>query len=230
MPLITMGAIMGGNVRVGLEDSLYLGKGQLAKSNAEQVTPHPHHPREPVARDRDARRGAHHARPERRRPGQLLMIDKRVPSLAAAVAGISDGMTVLCAGFGAVGEPVELIEALARAGRARSHHRRQQCRHRRARHRHADPRGQGAQGHLLLSAHAPTRMCSRRSTSAGRIELELVPQGTLSERIRAGGAGIGGFFTRVSAGTRIGEGKESARASTASSMCSSRRSRPTSRC
>ena len=55
-----------------------------------------------------------------------------------------------------------------------------------------------------------TRTYSRRST-AGRIELELVPQGTLSERIRAGGAGIGGFYRRDSAGTKIADGKENAR-------------------
>ncbi len=58
MRLGTMGAIMGGNVRVGLEDSIYLGKGQLAQSNAEQVTQDPQHPRRPLARDRDPGRGA----------------------------------------------------------------------------------------------------------------------------------------------------------------------------
>jgi len=136
------------------------------------------------------------------------MIDKRVPSLEAAVAGITDGMTVLCAGFGNVGEPIELIEALVGHG---------------ARDLTvvANNAGTGERGIALLIREGRVRkvICSYPRTSdphvfealyrAGRIELELVPQGTLSERIRAGGAGIGGFFTRVSAGTRIGEGKES---------------------
>ena len=135
------------------------------------------------------------------------MIDKRVPSLADAVAGISDGMTVLCAGFGNVGEPIELIEALAEQG---------------ARDLTvvANNAGTGERGIARLIREGRVRkvICSYPRTSdphvfeavyrAGRIELELVPQGTLSERIRAGGAGIAGFFTRVSAGTRIGEGKE----------------------
>jgi 3-oxoadipate CoA-transferase, alpha subunit len=136
------------------------------------------------------------------------MIDKRVPSLAAAVAGIGDGMTVLCAGFGNVGEPIELIEALVGQG---------------ARELTivSNNAGTGERGIALLIREGRVRkvICSYPRSSdphvfeavyrAGRIELELVPQGTLSERIRAGGAGIGGFFTRVSAGTRIGEGKES---------------------
>ncbi len=136
------------------------------------------------------------------------MIDKRVPSLEAAVADISDGMTVLCAGFGNVGEPIELIEALAGQG---------------ARDLTivANNAGTGERGIAMLIREGRVRkvICSYPRTSdphvfeavyrAGAIELELVPQGTLSERIRAGGAGIGGFFTRVSAGTRVGEGKES---------------------
>ena len=65
MALATMGAIMGGNVRVGLEDSVYLGKGQLAKSNAEQVAQDPPHPRRAVARDRDAGRSARAPRASR---------------------------------------------------------------------------------------------------------------------------------------------------------------------
>ena len=68
---------------------------------------------------------------------------------------------------------------------------------------------QGAQAHLLLSALAPIRtVIESRLRKAGAIELELVPQGTLSERMRAGGAGIGGFFTRAGADTKLAEGKE----------------------
>ena len=135
------------------------------------------------------------------------MIDKRVPSLAAAVAGVRDGMTVLCAGFGAVGEPIELIEALIDIGV-------------RDLVLVANNAGNFERGMAKLIRERRVRkiICSYpRSTDphvfeaaykAGAIELELVPQGTLSERIRAAGAGIGGFYTRVSAGTKLGEGKE----------------------
>jgi 3-oxoadipate CoA-transferase, alpha subunit len=135
------------------------------------------------------------------------MIDKRVPSLAAAVAGVSDGMTVLCAGFGNVGEPIALIEALV-ALRVRDLV------------IVSNNAGTGERGIALLIREGCVRkvICSYPRSSdphvceavykAGRIELELVPQGTLSERIRAGGAGIGGFYTRVSAGTKIAAGKE----------------------
>ena len=135
------------------------------------------------------------------------MIDKRVPSLAAAVAGIGDGMTVLCAGFGNVGEPVELIEALVTLGV-------------RDLVVVSNNAGTGERGIAKLIREGCVRkvICSYpRSSDAhvfeeiyktGRLALELVPQGTLSERIRAGGAGIGGFYTRVSAGTLLAEGKE----------------------
>jgi 3-oxoadipate CoA-transferase alpha subunit len=135
------------------------------------------------------------------------MIDKRVATLAAAVAGVRDGMTVLCAGFGAVGEPVELIESLIDLGV-------------RDLVVVANNAGTGEIGVAKLIREGRVRriVCSYPRTTdphvfeaayqARRIELELVPQGTLSERIRAGGAGIGGFYTRVSAGTKLGEGKE----------------------
>jgi 3-oxoadipate CoA-transferase alpha subunit len=135
------------------------------------------------------------------------MIDKRVPSLPAAVAGVRDGMTVMCAGFGAVGEPIALIESLLDLGV-------------RDLVIVSNNAGTGEVGIAKLIREGRVRkiVCSYPRTTdphvfeaaykAGRIELELVPQGTLSERIRAGGAGIGGFFTRVSAGTKIGEGKE----------------------
>ena len=136
------------------------------------------------------------------------MIDKRARSLAAAVDGIRDGMTVLCAGFGNVGEPIELIEALVTLGL-------------RDLVVVSNNAGTGERGIAKLIREGCVRkvICSYpRSSDAhvfeeiyksGRLALELVPQGTLSERIRAGGAGIGGFYTKVSAGTQIGEGKES---------------------
>src|SRR5262245_35029683 len=122
------------------------------------------------------------------------MIEKTVPSLAAAVAGIRDGATVLVGGFGSAGLPSELIDALI---------------------------GQGARDLTIVSNNAGNAevglaallkqrrvrkiVCSfpRQTDSyvfdalyrAGEIELELVPQGTLAERLRAAGAGIGAFFT-----------------------------------
>ncbi|HUZ72075.1 MAG TPA: 3-oxoacid CoA-transferase subunit A [Stellaceae bacterium] len=135
------------------------------------------------------------------------MIDKRVSSLAVAVAGVRDGMTIMCAGFGAVGEPVELIEALLDLGV-------------RDLVIVSNNAGTGEVGIAKLIREGRVRkiVCSYPRTTdphvfeaaykAGGIELELVPQGTLSERIRAGGAGIGGFYTRVAAGTKLADGKE----------------------
>ena len=74
--LATIGATMGGNVRVGLEDSIYLGPGRLAKSNAEQVHQDPQHPGGTVAGDRHAGRGPADAEAEGRRPGGVLRLDK----------------------------------------------------------------------------------------------------------------------------------------------------------
>jgi len=137
------------------------------------------------------------------------MIDKRVKDLAAAVAGIKDGATVLCAGFGAVGEPVELTEALADLGVKNLTI-------------VANNAGTGDNGIARLIREGRVRkvICSYPRTTdphvfeaaykAGRIELELVPQGTLSERMRAASAGIGGFYTPTAAGTKLAAGKETA--------------------
>ncbi len=135
------------------------------------------------------------------------MIDKRVPDLSAALAGVEDGWTVLVAGFGAVGEPVELVEALLDRGV-------------RDLVIVSNNAGTGEVGIAKLMREGRVRkiICSYPRTTdphvfeaafkAGEIELELVPQGTLTERIRAGGAGIGGFYTRTGAGTKLAEGKE----------------------
>jgi 3-oxoadipate CoA-transferase alpha subunit len=135
------------------------------------------------------------------------MIDKIVPSAAAAVADIPDGATVMIGGFGTAGMPSELIDALILRG----------------------PRdltivnnnaGNGDTGlAALLKAKLVRKIiCSfpRQTDSyvfdelyrAGDIELELVPQGNLAERIRAAGAGIGAFFTPTGFGTLLAEGKE----------------------
>jgi 3-oxoadipate CoA-transferase, alpha subunit len=135
------------------------------------------------------------------------MIDKRVRSLAEAVAGIPDGATILCAGFGGAGLPDALCEAVIEQG---------------ARNLTivANNAGTGRRGLAALLSTGRVRriICSfpRSSGSvvfeelyaAGRIELELVPQGIISERMRCSAAGLGGFYSPVSVGTRLAEGKE----------------------
>ena len=135
------------------------------------------------------------------------MIDKRVRDLAVAVAGIKDGATVLCGGFGAVGEPIALTEALLPLGVKNLVI-------------VANNAGTGETGIARLIKEGRVRkvICSYPRTTdprefeaaykAGKIELELVPQGTLSERLRAAGAGIGGFYTPTGVGTKLAESKE----------------------
>lgn len=124
-----------------------------------------------------------------------------------AVAPIHDGATVMIGGFGKAGQPVELIEALLRQG----------AKDLTVVNNNA---GNGEEGLAALIGAGRVRkiVCSfpRQSDSqifdakfrAGEIELELVPQGNLAERIRAAGAGIGGFFTPTAYGTPLAEGKE----------------------
>jgi 3-oxoadipate CoA-transferase alpha subunit len=135
------------------------------------------------------------------------MIDKRVSSLAAAIADIKDGSTILVGGFGSSGIPGALIDALIDQG---------------AKDLTLVSNNAGS-GHSDLAKLLATRrvrkiICSYPKTSgsvvfeelyaSGEIELELVPQGTLSERLRAAGAGIGAFYVRTSAGTKLAEGKD----------------------
>ncbi|NPD69908.1 3-oxoacid CoA-transferase subunit A [Lichenicola cladoniae] len=136
------------------------------------------------------------------------MIDKRVRDVAAALDGIADGSTIMIGGFGAVGQPNVLIEALIEQG---------------ARDLTivANNAGTGRVGLAKLMEAGRVRkiVCSfpRSSGSvvfedlfkSGRLELEIVPQGTLAERIRAAGAGIPAFFTATGYGTKLGEKKES---------------------
>ena len=135
------------------------------------------------------------------------MIDKIVQSAAEALKDVQDGATVMVGGFGAVGQPNVLIEALIEQG---------------ARDLTiiANNAGTGRVGLAKLMEAGRVRriVCSfpRSSGSvvfeelfrAGRIELEIVPQGTLAERIRAAGAGVGAFFTPTGYGTRLAENKE----------------------
>jgi 3-oxoadipate CoA-transferase alpha subunit len=135
------------------------------------------------------------------------MIDKRVRGLAEAVSGIEDGATILCAGFGGAGLPDALCEAVVEQG----------ARDLTVVANNAGT-GRGGLAALLAAGRVRRIICSfpRSSGSvvfeelyaAGRIELELVPQGIISERMRCAAAGLGGFYSPVSVGTRLAEGKE----------------------
>jgi 3-oxoadipate CoA-transferase, alpha subunit len=135
------------------------------------------------------------------------MIDKRVASLAEAVTGVRDGDTVLVGGFGNSGVPVELVHAVLELG----------------------PEdltivtnnagtGETDIAALIREHRVRKIICSYPRSAgsiwfekfwrAGEIELELVPQGTLSERMRAAGAGLGGFFTPAGADSPLAQGKE----------------------
>src|SRR5688572_24346858 len=129
------------------------------------------------------------------------------PDPDAAVRGVADGSTVLVGGFGVAGMPFTLIDALRRGG----------ARDLTVVNNNA---GNGTTGLAALLAAGQVRkvICSfpRQHDSfvfdelyrSGRVELEVVPQGTLAERIRAAGAGIGGFYTPTAAGTLLAAGKE----------------------
>jgi 3-oxoadipate CoA-transferase alpha subunit len=135
------------------------------------------------------------------------MIDKVSDSPAAALAGLRDGATVMIGGFGGAGQPAELIDALIEHG---------------ARElvivNNNAGNGETGLAALLKAGCVRKIICSfpRQVDSqvfdglyrAGKLELELVPQGNLAERIRAAGAGIGGFFTPTGYGTELAQGKE----------------------
>ncbi len=135
------------------------------------------------------------------------MIDKICTSVEAALAGVADGSTVMIGGFGGAGQPAELIDALIDQG----------ARDLVIVNNNA---GNGDYGlaALLKAGRVRRIICSfpRQVDSqvfdtlyrSGQIELELVPQGNLAERIRAAGAGIGAFFTPTGYGTPLAAGKE----------------------
>ncbi|MCX8497372.1 MAG: 3-oxoacid CoA-transferase subunit A [Akkermansiaceae bacterium] len=135
------------------------------------------------------------------------MIDKFVNSVAEALEGIKDGATILVGGFGAVGQANQLIDGLIELG----------LRDLTVVANNAGYRQIGL-ARLLQLRRVRKIICSfpriAGSTSfedlyrAGEIELELVPQGTLAERIRAAGAGVPAFFTATAAGTDLALGKE----------------------
>ncbi len=135
------------------------------------------------------------------------MINKIVSSVSAAVADVHDGATVMIGGFGAAGMPAELIDALIAQG----------ARDLTVVNNNAGNADTGLAA-LLKAKRVRKIICSfpRQTDSwvfdalyrSGEIELELVPQGNLAERIRAAGAGIGAFFTPTGYGTLLAEGKE----------------------
>jgi 3-oxoadipate CoA-transferase alpha subunit len=135
------------------------------------------------------------------------MVNKQVASVQAAVEGIRDGATILIGGFGTAGMPFELIDALIEQGA-------------RDLTLVSNNAGNGETGvaALLQAGRVRKMVCSfpRQPDSqvfdalyrAGKVELELVPQGNLAERIRAAGAGIGAFFTPTGYGTDLAKDKE----------------------
>jgi 3-oxoadipate CoA-transferase alpha subunit len=135
------------------------------------------------------------------------MISKTTASAADALADLPDGATVMIGGFGLAGQPVQLIDALLEHGASDLTV-------------VSNNAGNGDTGlaALIGAKRVKKIICSfpRQVDSyifdalyrAGEIELELVPQGNLAERIRAAGAGIGGFFTPTGFGTSLAEGKE----------------------
>jgi 3-oxoadipate CoA-transferase alpha subunit len=137
----------------------------------------------------------------------LDMINKIVSTVEEAVADVDDGATVMIGGFGPAGQPAELIEALIAQG----------SKDLTIVNNNAG-NGESGLAALLKARRVRKIICSfpRQVDSqvfdtlyrAGQIELELVPQGNLAERIRAAGAGIGGFFTPTAYGTDLAKGKE----------------------
>jgi 3-oxoadipate CoA-transferase alpha subunit len=135
------------------------------------------------------------------------MIDKLQPSIEAAVAAIGDGASVMIGGFGTAGMPVELIDALIARGVGDL-----------TIINNNAGNGETGVAALIKAGRVRKIICSfpRQSDShhfdaayrAGRIELELVPQGNLAARIQAAGAGLGAIFTPTGYGTLLAEGKE----------------------
>ncbi len=142
-----------------------------------------------------------------RAPGDSGLINKIFPDMSSAMAGIADGATVMISGFGSAGMPSALIDALIAQGAGDL-----------TIVNNNAGNGETGLAALLAAGRARTLICSfpRQTGSqvfvglyrSGKIELELTPQGNLAERIRAAGAGIGGFFTATGYGTQLAEGKE----------------------
>lgn len=134
------------------------------------------------------------------------MIDKQTDDVMQAVGKVRDGDVVLVGGFGTVGQPDALIFALARS----------EARHLTVVANNAGFGRDGGLPVLLATGKVDKLVCSfprgsgiaEELYAAGKLEIEIVPQGTLSERIRAAGAGVPAFFTPTSVGTELARGKE----------------------
>ncbi|MDC0398749.1 MAG: 3-oxoacid CoA-transferase subunit A [Thalassobaculaceae bacterium] len=136
-----------------------------------------------------------------------MAINKIMNDFETAVAGVKDGSTILVSGFGGAGMPTELLNALRDQGATDLTI-------------VSNNAGVGREGigGLLSEGKVKKVICSyprsggsvifEEMWAAGKVELEVVPQGTLSERIRAAGAGIGAFYTPTGVGTQLAEGKE----------------------
>ena len=136
-----------------------------------------------------------------------MAINKIMSNFEDAVAGVRDGSTILVSGFGGAGMPTELLNALRDQGATDLTI-------------VSNNAGVGREGISGLLSEGKIRkvICSyprsggsvifEEMWAAGKVELEVVPQGTLSERIRAAGAGIGAFYTPTAVGTQLAEGKE----------------------
>ena len=132
-------------------------------------------------------------------------MNKVLRDATEAVADINDGATIMMGGFGLCGIPENLIEALQRKG----------SRNLTVISNNAGIDGvglgivlQNRQIRKMISTYIGENHTFEKMVLAGEVEVELVPQGTFSERIRAGGAGIGGFFTPTGYGTVVAQGKE----------------------
>jgi 3-oxoadipate CoA-transferase alpha subunit len=135
------------------------------------------------------------------------MLDKRVDELSRALSVVKDGDAILVGGFGDIGVPLELVHALAQLDV-------------RELTIVSNNAGTGELGLSLLFKYGrvarliasfPTQPGAdhfKRAYERGEVQVELVPQGTLAERLRAGGSGIAGFFTPTGYGTELAEGKE----------------------
>jgi len=135
------------------------------------------------------------------------MLDRTVDTLQQAVADIHDGASLMISGFGGAGMPMQLIDAVVERG----------VKNLTIISNNAGSHGIGI-AKLIRTGQVSKVVCSfpRQAGSddfdnayrSGKLELELVPQGTLAERIRAGGAGVGAFFTPTAVGTDLANGKE----------------------
>src|SRR5689334_24142031 len=131
--------------------------------------------------------------------------DKRVSDYEQALAGIADGMTVVAGGFGLCGIPENLIAEVGRRGARNLTVISNNC--------GVDDFGLGVllrnrQVRKVIASYVGENAEFERQMLAGELEVELTPQGTLAEKLRAGGAGIPAFYTATGHGTPVAEGKE----------------------